>query len=105
MDDSSTIAIAVAALLVAGVAWKLLRGGLGDASYVITVRGEGREGVQIRGSIAGKDDEDVRDFVARMELEAGAKIWAVPDGRRMILRFNGKVPENLQQRCRNYFYN
>lgn len=103
--DSSTIAIAVTAVVLAAVGWKLLRGGLGDATFVITVGGEGREGVQVRGTVAGKDDEDVRDFVARMELETGAKIWGVPDGKRMMLRFNTKVPENLQQRCRNYFYN
>ena len=95
------IAIVVVA---AAVIYKFASGGLGDAKYVITVRGPGADGVAIKGAVPGKSETDVAEFVAGLELAAGAKIWAIPDGDRMVLRFTS-VPDNLQQRCRNYFYN
>jgi hypothetical protein len=95
------IAVAVVAAV---VIWKVASGGLGDAKYVIKVSAEGIDGVSIKGEVPGKSQTDVAEFVAGLELTAGAKIWAVPDRDRLVLRFSN-VPENLQQRCRNFFYN
>ena len=98
------IVIIAVAVVAAAVIWKLASGGLGDAKYLIKVTGEGPNGVSIKGQVPGKSNADVADFVAGLELPAGAKIWAVPDRDRVVLRFSN-VPDNLQQRCRNYFYN
>lgn len=100
----SEIAIGLLLLVVAAVGYKLLRGGLGDATFVVEVKGPGIEGVQIRGSVPGHAESDVAEFVAGLELPAGARIWAVPDRDRIRLRFSGGVPDNLQQRLRNFFY-
>ncbi len=99
---STSIVLAVVVLATAAVAFKLVRGGLGDAVFVVTIRGEGADGVDVTGTVPGKTSGDMQDFVARMELPVGAKIWAIRDGDGVRLRFNGKVPENLQQRTRNF---
>jgi hypothetical protein len=99
---STTIAITVVAVVAALVIWKLASGGLGDAKYVIKVTGAG---VVVKGEVPGKSEGAVTEFIATLELPAGAKIWAVPDGDRVTLRFSSHVPDNLQQRIRNFFYN
>ena len=98
------VVIIVVAVVAAAVIWKVASGGLGDAKYVIKITGDGADGVSITGQVPGKSEADVAEFVAGLELPAGAKIWAVPDRDRVVLRFSN-VPDNLQQRCRNYFYN
>ncbi|MEM6291383.1 MAG: DUF3634 family protein [Myxococcota bacterium] len=99
---SSSIVLAVVALATAAIAFKLVRGGIGSAVFIVTVRGEGVDGVHVQGTVPGKTSSDMQDFVARMELPVGAKIWAVRDGDGVRLRFNAKVPDNLQQRTRNF---
>lgn len=99
------IALGLLAVVLGWAVVKVLRGGLGDAKFVVSVRGPGTEGIDVKGEVPGKSAGEVTDFVAGLELPAGARIWAVPDGERMQLRFSGHVPDNLQQRLRNYFYN
>ena len=100
-----TAVIIVIAVVAAAVIWKFASGGVGDALYVIKVSGEGPDGVSVKGQVPGKSDTDVAEFVGGLQLQSGSKIWAVPDGDRVVLRFSSGVPENLQQRMRNYFYN
>ena len=102
---STPIAITLVAIVAAVVIWKLASGGLGDAKYVIRVKGAGVDGVVVKGEVPGKSEAVVVEFVAALELPAGAKIWAVPDRDRVTLRFSSHVPDNLQQRIRNFFYN
>lgn len=95
----------VAAVVLAAIGWgvyKAVTGGLSDADFVIKV---GASGVTIKGTVPGKAEGDVVDFVTGLELDPGAKIWGVPNGDRVSLRFSGEVPDNLQQRMRNYFMN
>lgn len=95
----------VLAVVIAAVGWggyKIATGGFSDARFSIKV---GAGGPQMKGSVPGKSDSDVLAFVADLELPVGAKIWAVPDGDRLQMRFSGNVPDNLQQRMRNYFLN
>ena len=99
---STTIAITVVAVVAALVIWKLASGGLGDAKYVVKVTATG---VVVKGEVPGKSEGAVAEFITTLELPTGAKIWAVPDGDRVTLRFSSHVPENLQQRIRNFFYN
>lgn len=94
-------AVLIAVVIVA-VLWKLLRGGLGDASFTVNIRGQT---VTLKGQYPGKDPADVTSFIAGLELPEGAKFWAVPDGDELRLRFSPQIPDNLQQRIRNYFYN
>ncbi len=92
-------------LLVVGFAgYKILGGGIGDAKFVVRVSGPGPEGVQIRGDVPGHGEGEVAEFVAGLELPEGAKIWGIPDRDRIQLRFSSDVPDNLQQRLRNFFY-
>ena len=102
---STTIAITVVALVVAAVIWKVASGGLSDAKYSVRVTGEGTQGVQVKGEVPGKSEGAVQEFVAGLALPKGARIWAVPDRDRVMLRFSANVPEHLQQRIRNFFYN
>ena len=99
------IAIGLLAAALAFAVFKVLRGGLDGAKFVVRVRGEGVEGIEVKGAVPGKSSAEVADFVAGLELPAGARIWGVPDRDRIMLRFSAQVPENLQQRIRNYFYN
>lgn len=95
----------VLAVVIAAVGWgayKIATGGLSDARFSIKV---GAGGPELKGSVPGKSDGDVLAFVADLELPPGAKIWAVPDGDRLQMRFSGNVPANIQQRMRNYFLN
>ena len=101
---STPFVIILIAVVVGAVGWKILRGGLGDAKFVVTVRGEGAEGVTVNGSAPGYSAGEVAEFVGGLELPAGAKFWGVPDGDRIRLRFSDKVPEHLHQRLRNFFY-
>lgn len=104
MDDA-TLVIGAGIVVLAFIAYKVVRGGVGDAVFVVTVRGEGPENVQVKGTTYGKSHGDVQDFVARMELPKGAKIWGIRDGDQIRLRFSSHVPDNLQQRTRNFFLN
>jgi hypothetical protein len=96
--------LALVLLVVAAVGYKILRGGLGDAKFVVRVRAAGVEGVQIEGQVPGHGTQEVAAFVAGLELPPGAKIWGVPDRDRIVLRFSAEVPEHLHQRLRNFFY-
>jgi len=95
----------VLAVVIAAVGWgayKIATGGFSDARFTIVVKAGGPE---MKGSVPGKSESDVLAFVGDLELPTGAKIWAVPDGDRLQMRFSGNVPDNLQQRMRNYFMN
>jgi hypothetical protein len=96
--------IALILLVVTATAFKLLHDGLGDATFVITVRGPGVEGVHVLGEIPGHASSEAAGFVAGLELPEGAKIWGIPDRDRIMLRFSAEVPEHLHQRLRNFFY-
>jgi hypothetical protein len=102
---STPILLTVVAVVAAAVIWKIASGGLGDAKYVIRITGDGAEGVVLEGEVPGKSEATVAEFIAGLELPKGAKIWAVPDGDRVVLRFSTQVPDHLQQRIRNFFYN
>jgi hypothetical protein len=96
--------IALILLVITAVGFKILRDGLGDATFVIRVREPGAGGVEILGEIPGHGNGSVAEFIAGLELPAGAKIWGVPDRDRVVLRFSTEVPEHLHQRLRNFFY-
>ena len=98
MHPSLLVALVVVAVV--AIVWKLATGGRGDARFVLTVNGPGIEGIELRGEVPGIGSDDLADFVAKLELPKGAKIWAVPDGDRLALRF-ANVPEGPQQRVRN----
>ena len=85
---------------IVAVVWKLASGGRDDARFVLTVNGPGIEGIELRGRVPGIGGDELTDFVAKLELPEGARIWAVPDGDRLALRF-ANVPEGPQQRVRN----
>lgn len=71
-----------------------------DAVFVLVVDRTGE--VRLTGSVPGKSDADMRDFVAKMDLPPRARIWAQRDGPRLRLEFSSHVPENLRQRTRNF---
>ncbi len=98
----SPIVIGALVAVLGLVVYKLL-GGLGDAKFVIKVRGDGE--VDVRGEAPGLSLGEVVEFVRGLELPAGAKISGVPDRGKITLRFSGDIPENLKQRMRNFFYN
>lgn len=90
--------------VLAGIGWWVVRrGGLVSAKFVVTVRGPGIDGIEIRGQVPGHDAADIAEFVAGLDLPPGAMIWGVPDQKRTRLRFT-KVPDRLQQRTRNFFF-
>ena len=93
---------AVILAAVGWIAWKAMTGGLSDAKFVVKVTDSG---VTLKGSVPGKSDADVIEFVQSMELPAGCKIWGTPDRETLRLGFAGDIPANLQQRARNYFMN
>lgn len=89
---------------VATLAFVVARGGLSGARYTITVQGEGLEGIRIQGTVPGRDSAEVAAFIAELELPRGARLWGIPDGDRITLRFSSAVPEHLHQRLRNFLY-
>ena len=91
-------------LVVAAVGWRLARGELHDAVFVVEVRDDD-ERVHVRGGVPGKDTAAVAAFVRSLELPVGARVWGTRDGGRLRLGFSSRVPESLHQRMRNYFYN
>lgn len=97
----------VAIAIVAGVVTLgivVARGGLSGARYVITVRGDGISGVVIKGTVPGYDVGEVAAFIADLDLPVGARLWGIPDGDRITLRFSSSVPDHLHQRLRNFLY-
>lgn len=99
-----SILIAAGALALAALSYRWVRqGGTWGAVFVLTVDASGE--VTLAGSVPGKSDGDAREFVADMELPAGAKIWAQRDGDSLRMQFSDDVPDNLRQRARNYFGN
>lgn len=98
---AALVVLAAAAVIV----WKFALRGRGDAKFIIDVSGPGIDGVKMKGAVPGRSAPEICDFVARLELPAGAKIWGVPDRDRLRLEFAGDVPDNLKQRLRNFFYN
>jgi hypothetical protein len=97
------IAIGALVVLLGLVAYKLLGGATGDAKFVVRVGADAT--VTVRGDVPGLSEGAVIEFVAGLQLPAGAKFWGVRDGDRIALRFSGDIPDNLQQRTRNFFYN
>lgn len=92
-------------LIVAAFAYgiyQVVTGGLSAAKFVLRI---GTAGATLKGSVPGKSDSDVIDFVDGLGLESGNKIWGVPDGDTLRVRFSDGIPANLQQRIRNYFLN
>lgn len=98
-----SLVVAIVLLAIAAVFWKLVRGGMGDAKFVVRIKGPGADAVEVTGEVPGYSVGEVTEFVGGLELPAGGRIWGVPDGERIQLRF-ANVPEGLQQRLRNYFY-
>ena len=94
------ILAASAVALAAFFFWRFGPGASAGAVFVLKVDASGT--VQLSGSVPGKSDSDARDFVAKMELPPRARLWAHRDGSRLRLTFSSHVPENLQQRTRNY---
>jgi hypothetical protein len=101
MPPSALLVLGV--LVLAAVVWKVAMRGRDEAKFSIEVSGPGIDGVKMRGAVPGRSSGEICDFVARLELPAGAKLWGVPDRGRLRLEFSG-VPEHLQQRMRNFFY-
>ena len=99
------ILLVVVGVVLAAIVWKIAGRGRGDAKFMIEVTGPGIDGVRMNGAMPGRSASEILDFVARLELPAGSRIWGVPDRGRLRLEFAGDVPENLQQRMRNFFYN
>ena len=99
------ILLVLVGTVVGAIVWKVASRGRGDAKFTIDVSGPGIDGVRMTGAVPGRSASEILDFVARLELPAGSRIWGVPDRGRLRLEFAGAVPENLQQRMRNFFYN
>ncbi|MCA9651852.1 MAG: DUF3634 family protein [Myxococcales bacterium] len=97
------VVVAVVAGL-AGLALVVARGGLDGARFTVEVRGEGPGGVMVKGTVPGFSAAEIAEFVAELELPAGARIRGIPEGDRVVLRFSEQVPEHLHQRIRNVFY-
>lgn len=98
---SSTVALVLIGVVAAAVLYRVLGSGISGATFVVTISDAG---VELKGQVPGKDDADVRAFFETLELESGARVWAIKDGSELRIRFRG-VPDNLQQRVRNYVYN
>lgn len=97
--------VAIAIVLgVATLAVVVSRGGLSGARYTITVRHDGPQGIHIKGTVPGHPANEVVAFLAGLSLPHGARIWGIPEGDRVMLRFGPTVPEHLHQRIRNFFY-
>lgn len=92
-------------VVVGAVVYKLLMRGRDDAVFLVEVRGPGVGGLALRGSVPGRSDADLLDFVAGLGLARGAKLWGIFDRGRLVVRASGDVPPELQQRLRNYLYN
>ena len=92
-------AVALAAFLY----WRFATDGGRGAAFTFTVQPDGD--VQCSGTVLGKSDEEARAFIQGLELPAGAKVWGVREGGAVRLRFSSDVPDNLQQRTRNFFGN
>lgn len=95
----------VGAAVLAAILWKVAMRGRDEAKFMIEVSGPGIDGVKMKGAVPGRSASEILDFVARLELAPGVKIWGVPDRGRIRLEFAGEVPDNLAQRMRNFFYN
>ncbi len=100
MGPLAQLALTAAVLALAVFAYRRLGGATAGALFVFTVAADG---VRLVGTVPGKSDEDARDFIERMQLPRGAKIWAQRQGSGFRLRFSSDVPDNLRQRARNYF--
>jgi hypothetical protein len=99
------ILLVVVGAVVGAIVWKVAGRGRGDAKFTIEVTGPGVDGVRMKGAVPGRSASEIVDFVARLELPTGSRVWGVPDRGRLRLEFAGSVPDNLQQRLRNFFYN
>lgn len=96
--------VAIAIVLgVATLAIVVARGGLHGARFTITVRGPGPSGVVIDGDVPGLPANEIAELIAGLDLPRGARLWGMPEGDRVALRFSPTVPEHLHQRLRNFF--
>lgn len=100
MGPLAQLIVTAGAIALAVFVYRRYGGATAGALFVFIVEADG---VRLDGSVPGKSDDDARDFIARMELPPGAKIWGHRDGGGVRLRFSAEVPDNLQQRCRNFF--
>jgi hypothetical protein len=100
-----SIVLAIVVIAVAAVLAKVVLRGRDDAKFTIEVSGPGIDGLKMTGAAPGRSAGEILDFVARLELPRGAKLWGVADRGRLRLHFGSGVPEHLQQRLRNFFYN
>jgi len=90
------------AVVFLAVLWLLWRLTAGRKMFEIVVTPGGAE---LRGGVPGLARSEVVDFVSSLGLAPGARIWGVPDSRRVYrLKFSAHVPEPMQQRIRNFFY-
>lgn len=101
----SPLVIGLVIVAFAAVGWRLFRGDIGAARFVVRVQSDDPTDIAIKGEVPGLSHGDVVEFVGGLELPKGSKIWGVPDRDRLVLRFSSEVPENVQQRMRNFFYN
>ena len=100
MGSLAQLVLTAGVIALAVFAYRRFGGATAGALFVFTVEADG---VRLDGTVPGKSDADARDFIERMELPPGAKIWGHRDGSGFRLRFSADVPDNLQQRARNYF--
>ena len=92
------VLIAVGIAVVVAVLVALARD---SALFRLRVRG----GVaRLRGTVPGRPDAEIIEFVNGLGLPDGAEIAGVRDGDRFRVEMNGKVPEAVSQRIRNFFY-
>ncbi|MCR9166528.1 MAG: DUF3634 family protein [Nannocystaceae bacterium] len=100
MGPQALLLLAAGAIALAVFAFRRFGGATAGALFVFTVEARG---VRLEGTVPGKSDADARDFIERMELPVGAKLWGHRSGEGVRLRFSSDVPDDLQQRARNYF--
>ncbi|MEX1365678.1 MAG: hypothetical protein AB1Z98_21300 [Nannocystaceae bacterium] len=101
MEGGIAIAVVVG---IAALGLAVARGAFDGARFRVEVRGEGRQGIRVTGTVPGYAVSDVADFVGGLSLPVGSRIRGIPEGDRLTLRFSDEVPEHLHQRLRNWFY-
>lgn len=102
MGPLALLGLTAGVVALAVFAYRRWGGATAGALFVFTVEADG---VRLDGTVPGKSDDDARDFVERLELPPGAKIWGHRDGAGVRMRFSAQVPDTLKQRCRNFFGN
>jgi hypothetical protein len=99
------VVLAVLALLVlAALVRRFAGGGASDRVLVVRVLEGAPVGLRIDliGGVPGRSREDIRAFVAELDLSPGAVLWVIRDGAELRVRGNHRVPEHLQQRFADF---